>query len=142
MKHFVLFFILIAITINGYSQSTKNSVCDSTLIYITKQLEDIDFRINGMNRFKLYPTENIYTLLKLDTATGKIDQLQWSLDSDKEGSFTINNDDLSLGSGSGTFELYPTKNMYQFILLDKVTGRQWHIQWGMEASKRWIRRFY
>ena len=141
MKHFVLFFILIAIAINGYSQSTKNSVCDSTLIYITKQLEDIDFR-NGMNRFKLYPTENIYTLLKLDTATGKIDQLQWSLDSDKEGSFTINNDDLSLGSGSGTFELYPTKNMYQFILLDKVTGRQWHIQWGMEASKRWIRRFY
>ena len=142
MKHFVLFFILIAIAINGYSQSTKNSVCDSTQIYITKQLEDIDFRINGMNRFKLYPTENIYTLLKLDTATGKIDQLQWSLDSDKEGSFTINNDDLSLGSGSGTFELYPTKNMYQFILLDKVTGRQWHIQWGMEASKRWIRRFY
>lgn len=142
MKHFVLFFILIAIAINGYSQSTKNSVCDSTLIYITKQLENIDFRINGMNRFKLYPTENIYTLLKLDTATGKIDQLQWSLDSDKEGSFTINNDDLSLGSGSGTFELYPTKNMYQFILLDKVTGRQWHIQWGMEASKRWIRRFY
>lgn len=142
MKHFVLFFILIAIAINGYSQSTKNNVCDSTLIYITKQLEDIDFRINGMNRFKLYPTENIYTLLKLDTATGKIDQLQWSLDSDKEGSFTINNDDLSLGSGSGTFELYPTKNMYQFILLDKVTGRQWHIQWGMEASKRWIRRFY
>ena len=133
---------MIAIAINGYSQSTKNSVCDSTLIYITKQLEDIDFRINGMNRFKLYPTENIYTLLKLDTATGKIDQLQWSLDSDKEGSFTINNDDLSLGSGSGTFELYPTKNMYQFILLDKVTGRQWHIQWGMEASKRWIRRFY
>ena len=142
MKHFVLFYILIAIAINGYSQSTKNSVCDSTLIYITKQLEDIDFRINGMNRFKLYPTENIYTLLKLDTATGKIDQLQWSLDSDKEGSLTINNDDLSLGSGSGTFELYPTKNMYQFILLDKVTGRQWHIQWGMEASKRWIRRFY
>lgn len=142
MKHFVLFYILIAIAINGYSQSTKNNVCDSTLIYITKQLEDIDFRINGMNRFKLYPTENIYTLLKLDTATGKIDQLQWSLDSDKEGSFTINNDDLSLGSGSGTFELYPTKNMYQFILLDKVTGRQWHIQWGMEASKRWIRRFY
>lgn len=142
MKKIVLFFTLIAIAINGYSQSTKNSVCDSTLIYITKQLEDIDFRINGMNRFKLYPTDNIYTLLKLDTATGKIDQLQWSLDSDKEGSFTINNDDLSLGSGSGTFELYPTKNMYQFILLDKVTGRQWHIQWGMEASKRWIRRFY
>lgn len=32
-----------------------------------------------MDRFKLYSTDNIYTFLKLDTATGKIDQLQWSL---------------------------------------------------------------
>ena len=105
MKKLVLFITLITITINGYSQTTKISVCDSTLAYISKQLEDIEFRINGMNRFKLYPTENIYTFLKLDTATGKIDQLQWSLESDNEGSVTINSDDLSLGSGCGTFEL-------------------------------------
>ena len=142
MKKYVLFIMSIIIAINGCYQTTKNDVCDSTLTSISKQLEVIEFRINGMNRFKLYPTENIYTFLKLDTATGKIDQLQWSLESDNEGSVPINSDDLSLDSGCGTFELYPTKNMYQFILLDKVTGRQWHIQWGMEASKRWIRRFY
>ena len=130
MKKLVLLITLITIAMNGYSQSTKNNVCDSTLVYIAKQLEDIEFRIKGLDRFKLYSTENIYTFLKLDTATGKIDQLQWSLDSDYEGSFTINSNDLSLGYGSGTFELYPTKNMYQFILFDKVTGRQWHVQWG------------
>ena len=96
MKKFVLFITLITITINGYSQTTKNNVCDSTLAYISKQLEDIEFRINGMNRFKLYPTENIYTFLKLDTATGKIDQLQWSLDSDNEGCVTINSDVLAV----------------------------------------------
>ena len=142
MKKIVLFITLNTITMSGYSQITKNNVCDSTLAYISKQLENIEFRISGMNRYKLYPTENIYTFLKLDTATGKIDQLQWSLDSDNEGSVTINSDDLSLGSGSGTFELYPTKNMYQFILLDKVTGRQWHVQWGMDTLNRWVRRFY
>ena len=142
MKKYVLFIMSIIIAINGYSQTTKNDVCDSTLTSISKQLEVIEFRINGMNRFKLYPTENIYTFLKLDTATGKIDQLQWSLESDNEGSVPINSDDLSLDSGCGTFELYPTMNMYQFILLDKVSGRQWHIQWGMESSQRWIRRFY
>ena len=142
MKKYVLFIMSIIIAINGYSQTTKNDVCDSTLTSISKQLEVIEFRINGMNRFKLYPTENIYTFLKLDTATGKIDQLQWSLESDNEGSVPINSDDLSLDSGCGTFELYPTMNMYQFILLDKVSGRQWHIQWGMESSERWIRRFY
>ena len=142
MKKYVLFIMSIIIAINGCSQTTKNDVCDSTLTSISKQLEVIEFRINGMNRFKLYPTENIYTFLKLDTATGKIDQLQWSLESDNEGSVPINSDDLSLDSGCGTFELYPTKNMYQFILLDKVSGRQWHIQWGMKSSQRWIRRFY
>lgn len=142
MKKYVLFIMSIFIAINGCSQTTKNDVCDSTLTSISKQLEVIEFRINGMNRFKLYPTENIYTFLKLDTATGKIDQLQWSLESDNEGSVPINSDDLSLDSGCGTFELYPTMNMYQFILLDKVSGRQWHIQWGMKSSQRWIRRFY
>ena len=142
MKKYVLFIMSIIIAINGCSQTTKNDVCDSTLTSISKQLEVIEFRINGMNRFKLYPTENIYTFLKLDTATGKIDQLQWSLESDNEGSVPINSDDLSLDSGCGTFELYPTMNMYQFILLDKVSGRQWHIQWGMKSSQRWIRRFY
>ena len=142
MKKNVLLILFVVSSINMYSQTSKNSLCDSTLVYITKQLDKIEFRINGMNRFKLYPTENIYTFLKLDTATGKIDQLQWSLDIDKELTVPINSDDLSLGSGCSNFELYPTKNMYQFILLDKVTGMQWHVQWGMEESKRWIRRFY
>lgn len=74
--------------------------------------------------------------------TGKIEIVQWSLDDDKEGSATLNNEDLSLGTGCGTFELYPTKNIYQFLLLDKVTGRRWHVQWGFESSKRWIKRIY
>ena len=42
--------------------------------------------------------------------------------------------------GPGVFELYPTKNMYQFILLDKANGRTWHVQWGLEDEHRWIRR--
>lgn len=95
----------------------------------------------NQDRFKLYPTENIYNFLQLDTKTGKIDVVQWSLDEEKEFSVTLNGDDLSLlDAVSGTFELYPTKNIYQFILLDKVTGRKWHVQWGFEDSKRWIRK--
>ena len=109
---------------------------------IAKSLSEIHDRVSKSDRYKLYPTENIYNFLKLDTATGKIDQVQWSLDSEKEGSVTINDDDLSYETGNGTFELYPTKNIYQFLLLDKVTGRQWHVQWGMENTKRWIIRIY
>ena len=32
-----------------------------------------------------------------------------------EHSVTINNEDFSMGYGSGVFELYPTKNIYQFM---------------------------
>ena len=103
-----------------------------------------DFAQRMHPEYKLYQTENIYTFLQLDTKTGMIEQVQWSLDSDKEGSVTINSDDLTYGYGygSGSFELYPTKNMYQFILIDKTSGKKWHVQWGMESSKRWIRRIY
>lgn len=105
-------------------------------------LEKIELDLSLKNRYKLYQTENIYTFLELDTKTGQIKQVQWSLDSDNEGSIIINGEDLTYGYGygSGSFELYPTKNMYQFILLDKTNGRKWHIQWGMEDKKRWIRR--
>lgn len=117
-----------------------------TLIMINNQLlEYIDIDLSLKNRYKLYPTDNIYTLLELDTKTGRIKQVQWSLDSDNEGTLTINNDDLSfgLGYGSNSFELYPTKNMYQFILIDKTDGRKWHVQWGTSGDKsRWIRRIY
>ena len=117
-----------------------------TLLMINNQLlEHLEINSSLKGRYKLYQTENLYTLLQLDTKTGKIEQVQWSLDSDKEGTFTINDEDLNwgLGYGSGTFELYPTKNMYQFILIDKTDGRKWHVQWGTGGEKsRWIRRIY
>ena len=93
---------------NESSISHTKTVNDSTLIKIHAIVEDIDFRMHGLDRYKLYPTENIYNFLQLDTMTGKIEIVQWSLDDDKEGSATLNNEDLSLGTGCGTFELYPT----------------------------------
>lgn len=106
-----------------------------TLISINNVLlEHLEINTSLKNRFKLYQTDNIYTLLELDSKTGRIKQVQWSLESDNEGSVTINDNDLAygMGYGSGSFELYPTKNMYQFILIDKTDGRKWHVQWGME----------
>ncbi|MBR2262362.1 MAG: hypothetical protein IJ916_11795 [Paludibacteraceae bacterium] len=108
-------------------------------------LEQIELDLSLKNRYKIYQTENIYNLIKLDTKTGRIYQLQWSLDSKTaEGTWTINGQDLTYGNGygSGSFELYPTKNMYQFILLDKTDGRTWHVQWGIGDNNRWIKRIY
>lgn len=161
MKKVILFLMLLA-TISVNAQTVKPTTnaksinyeqkVDSllsqidTLIMINNQLlEHIDIDLSLKNRYKLYPTDNLYTLLELDSKTGRIKQVQWSLDSDSEGTFTINNEDLSygMGYGSDSFELYPTKNMYQFILIDKTDGRKWHVQWGTGGDKsRWIRRIY
>ena len=161
MRKAVLFLLLIsAMNINAQTAKTTTNTrsvkyeqkVDSllsqidTLLMINNQLlEHLEINSSLKGRYKLYQTENLYTLLQLDTKTGKIEQVQWSLDSDKEGTFTINDEDLTwgLGYGSGTFELYPTKNMYQFILIDKTDGRKWHVQWGTGGDKsRWIRRIY
>lgn len=131
--------------LSAQSNPSVSCVNDSMFSYITALIEDIDMGIykeQNKSRYKLYPTENIYNLLKLDTQTGRIEQVQWSLDTSKEFSRTINKEDLSWNAGAGAFELYPTQNMYQFILLDKTNGRTWHVQWGLEDKKRWIRRIY
>ena len=78
-----------------------------------------------------------------ETKTGRIEQVQWSQNRDNEGSFSINSEDLSYkGYTAGSFELYPTPNMFQFILIDKVNGRKWHVQWGLKSSEMWIRQIY
>lgn len=149
----VLFTVSIILGVTSVFAQTKQKTVlnDSTLVRIDSLLrvnnawlEHIELDLSLKQRYKLYQTDNIYTFLQLDTKTGMIEQVQWSLDSDNEGSVSINIEDLTygLGCGSGSFELYPTKNMYQYLLLDKTTGRKWHVQWGMESSKRWIRRIY
>lgn len=92
-------------------------------------------------RFELYPTQNSFNFLKLDKKTGKFYQVQWSLEGEEEFSITLNGIDLSQFSTDGNcFKLYPTKNMWQFILLDGASGRAWHVQWGFEEKNRWIKR--
>ena len=129
--------LLCAFSSTAQIETPSKSYSDSISSYIATLIEDIEMRIlkdGEKNRYKFYPTENIYNFLKLDTHTGKIEQVQWSLDTDKEGYDVINNEDLSWVSGS-LFELYPTQNMYQFLLLDKTNGRVWHVQWGMEEKR-------
>lgn len=144
-KGLILLFVL-SCAFSSIAQNEASSKInnDSVFSYIATLVEDIDMRLLTdvkRDRYKFYPTENVYNFLKLDTHTGRIEQVQWSLDTNKEWSVSINNEDLSLMFGS-LFELYPTQNMYQFLLLDKTNGRAWHVQWGMKYKERWIRRIY
>ena len=97
--------------------------------------------------YKLYSTQNMWTFLELETYTGRIWQVQYGMESNKRFKVPLNTTDYSLfdeDSGivdnryAGRFELYPTENMYTFILLDTYNGTTWQVQWSMDESKRGI----
>lgn len=100
-----------------------------------KQLQVVD-----IDRYKLYPTQNTWTFLELDTQTGRVWQVQYSVQGSSYRFKTrLNSWSLLEASDlqvSGRFELYPTQNMYNFILLDKISGKTWQVQWATEYSSR------
>lgn len=34
------------------------------------------------------------------------------------------------------FKLFPTQNIYNFILLDKIDGKTWQVQWSFDEANR------
>lgn len=109
---------------------------------IVETIKESSYKVDPFQRYKLYTTANIYNSLLLDTQTGIIKQVQWSFELEKEYSIYVNSEDLTYKTGYGSFELYPTQNQFTYILLDKMSGRKWHVQWGFEDGERWIRRIY
>lgn len=147
MRRLILILLLLPLFLAGKAQidsisSSSNDSISVRTAELMSELITMKMKQNLSERYKIYPTENIYILIKLDTQTGKLELIQWSLKSKDEFSATLNDIDLSWYNGLNSFELYPTKNMYQFILLDKATGRNWHVQWGTKSSEMWIRQIY
>jgi hypothetical protein len=129
-----LFFVSIFVltTISVFSQSTsvvpvQNISTDSAVVY------------------RLFATQNMYTFIKLDTRNGKMWQVQWSTKgSDYRFETTLS--DISLANKeeerNGRFFLYPTTNIYNFILLDQIDGRTWQVQWSINKEDRMVIRIY
>jgi hypothetical protein len=92
---------------------------------------------NPNTPYRLFKTQNISTLLKLDTRAGLIWQVHWG-DKDHRFIVPLNPKALVAGGKPGRFTLYPTRNIYTFILLDQETGDTWHVQWSMEPADRFI----
>ena len=155
------------------------------------------FGQEDIERYKVYDTENLYTSLLLDTATGQIWQLQIGLTftdkkrdvdrlktllSDEEYAESVeeiteyHNEGMKYWEETynskadsivsvedkerykpstlnyklenwsvqknGRFKLYPTGNMYNFIMVDVIDGRSWQVQWNNDKNKRIVDRFY
>lgn len=91
--------------------------------------------------YQLFETKNIWVLIKLDTRNGKMTQVHFSLDSDSyRGELILNDRALVFPEDekAGRFTLCPTQNMYTFILLDKLTGRTYQVQWSLKDGERFV----
>lgn len=94
-------------------------------------------------RYKIYPTKNMWTFLKLDTMTGRIWQVQYSTKGEAYRFETVLSDvniiwELKKKGIIGRYALYPTQNNYNFILLDQIDGHTYQVQWGAEKEDRMI----
>lgn len=90
--------------------------------------------------YELFETRNVWTFIKLDTRNGKMTQVHYALDSESyQGEVELNTKSLIKEEGKpGRFTLYPTQNMFNFILLDKVSGSTYQVQWSIEEDTRMV----
>ncbi len=84
--------------------------------------------------YRLFRTRNIYTFLKLDTRTGQVWQVQWG-DVGYRWIVPINEKPLKSRRAPGRFTLYPTQNIYTFLLVDQEDGTTWQVQWGKDKER-------
>ena len=95
---------------------------------------------NNLFPYILYPTDNMWTFLKLDTRNGKIWQIQFDIEGNNRIQVELNTSSLIFNDNGvcGRFSLHPTQNIYNFILIDQLKGHLWQVQWSHENEYRGI----
>jgi len=126
---YILFYCVLG---NLYSQTSTSPSVPKT---------KVEYR-NSDAVYNLYPTENYYTFIKLNTRNGTMWQVQYNMDDEKRFTTVLNEISLVLSSEESNqrFTLQPTTNIYTFILLDQIDGRTWQVQWNVDPLKRMVLR--
>jgi hypothetical protein len=92
--------------------------------------------------FRLFKTQNIFNHLLLDTTTGRVWQIQFTISSDAPRARWPINPVSFVPAGErprvGRFTLYPTQNIFTFILVDLENGNTWQVQWSTDDKNRGI----
>jgi hypothetical protein len=148
-KNFILFTLLTFFTLSSQGQTQQNSISkiqqDSTKK--TQQLEKkIEIQPIEAPIYKLFSTQNYWTFIKLDTRNGKMWQVHFTLSNEGyQGELILNSSPLVWTEEeqiNGRFTLYPTNNIYNFILLDQINGKTYQVQWNNDQEKRFVIRIY
>lgn len=148
-RNFILIILLTFFVLSSQGQVQQN---DTSTIQqdSTKKTQQIvkknEFRTIESSIYKLFPTQNYWTFIKLDTRNGKMWQVHFSITSEGyEGELILNSNSLVWTKEeevNGRFTLYPTNNIYNFILLDQIDGKTYQVQWNSDKDKRFVSRIY
>ena len=105
-----------------------------------KLIENVSVQDNDVAIYRLFPTQNMWTFIKLNTRNGLMWQVQFDVQSDNRGVTYLNLIPLVSKEKevNGRFTLYSTQNIYTFILQDQLEGKTWQVQWSMDAKNRGI----
>ena len=98
---------------------------------------EINYELQRLDtRFRLFKTSNSWNFLELDTETGRVWQVQFSVgEKDERLKIEVRPEVIAKGGKPGRFTLVPTRNMYNFILLDQDVGKTWQVQWSTSKDQ-------
>ena len=124
-----------------------SSICITSCDKTGTKLEEIEKQINRIASstanaepiYKLYPTRNMWNFLKLDTRNGKISIVQFTIeDNEKQFEYELSSKAQCNNTSPGRFVLQATENIYNFIMLDQVSGQTYQVQWSFDEDKRFV----
>jgi hypothetical protein len=120
-----LFFTALSVT--AHSQSGQSN----------RKTENEKANIENVT-YRLFPTENMWTFIKLNTRNGQMWQIQYDVEGNNRGASDLYVIPLVTPENemNGRFTLYSTQNIHTFILLDQVNGKIWQVQWSTEIMSR------
>ncbi len=135
---------IIRLCLNTYLKVEYIDSANSALYDQVKAFRNLKVTQVSNESYKLFPTNNIWTFIKLDTRNGKMWQIQYDVSGNNRFEVELNTRNLIYGEDeeNGRFTLYPTNNTYNFILLDQKEGYVWQVQWSHEKEERLILRIY
>lgn len=120
MKKTIISLLLLLYSVGGFAQTISEA---DVRKYEVAQNTNVPFR--------LFPMANMWNFIKLDTRTGQLWGIQYSAENyNKSFTYTIDDTEITqaIDENIGRFTLYPTSNVYIYILLDQKTGMTWQVQ--------------
>lgn len=177
MKKLLFLLLFIPLVSLGQDTISASKILTQKEAYMNKMLE-LKKDYNTKDRYIIYPTENIYTSLLLDTQTGRIWQVQigigdsstamksvlsdayysydeeemkrdyetnlkeWEDTPEEERADWYVKPELEYYKSAlgkiGQYKLYPTENMYNFLMVNTETGLTYQVQWNIDKDLRLV----